>query len=283
MRSRFGCLTVAVLARKFSAFPISDCWSNPAQRSNLFTAFSQAGTSITGKYGGTWLGLTICKKLVEAMGGEIGLDSKPGVSSTFHFTACFGAPVAQVSRSTGFGELDVPGKHTEQRPNPSPSRHAEYLQAQQYMHGRRLLLVDDSAENQDVTVEILQAAGKLVDVANDGRQALRMVSEARYDGVLMDCMMPVIDGFETTQKIRAAWQPADLPILAMHSQATANIREKCLASGMNDCLAKPIDHAELFVTLARWVKPALTFYRDFPISQGCICIFLTNGILHSCE
>jgi CheY-like chemotaxis protein/HPt (histidine-containing phosphotransfer) domain-containing protein len=106
-----------------------------------------------------------------------------------------------------------------------------------------------------LALEILQAAGIRVDVAHNGSQAVGMVGRNPYDGVLMDCQMPVMDGFEATRQIRADGRFAQLPILAMTANAMSGDRELCLASGMSDHIGKPIDITQLFATLARWIKP----------------------------
>jgi len=117
-----------------------------------------------------------------------------------------------------------------------------------------LLLVDDDTFSRKLALEILRRPGICVEVANNGAEAIEQLGHANYAAVLMDCQMPVMDGFEATRKIRADKRYADLPILAMSGDATEADRQKCLECGMNDCIAKPIDVGQLFNTLARWIK-----------------------------
>jgi PAS domain S-box-containing protein len=134
-------------------------------------------------------------------------------------------------------------------------RAARQLDQRAVLRGARLLLVEDNAINREVALDLLNGAGALVRVAGDGREALEMLSRHEFDGVLMDCQMPVMDGFAAARAIRA--QPAlhDLPVIAMTASAMVGDREKVLAAGMNDHIAKPINVDEMFATLARWVRP----------------------------
>jgi CheY-like chemotaxis protein len=122
--------------------------------------------------------------------------------------------------------------------------------------GVRILLVEDNAINKELAVELLTSAGIEVTVASDGRQALDILQRQRFDGVLMDCQMPVMDGYEATHRLRQQLHLYDLPVIAMTANAMVGDREKVLAAGMNDHIAKPIKIEELFATLARWVRPA---------------------------
>ena len=133
---------------------------------------------------------------------------------------------------------------------------AEQRRAAEALAGARLLLVEDNPTNRELALEILGQAGVCVDVAGDGEEALQKVASGRYDGVLMDCQMPVMDGYEATRRLRADPAHAGLPVIAMTANVMAGDRERCLASGMNDHISKPIDLVQLFTTLARWVKPA---------------------------
>ncbi|GHD01188.1 hybrid sensor histidine kinase/response regulator [Pseudorhodoferax aquiterrae] len=122
--------------------------------------------------------------------------------------------------------------------------------------GARVLLVEDNALNQELALDLLAQAGLHVVVAEHGRQALETLArDADFDGVLMDCQMPVMDGFEATRAIRAEARWANLPVLAMTANAMAGDRERVLAAGMNDHISKPIDVDEMFVTMARWIRP----------------------------
>lgn len=347
------------------------------QRDKLFTAFSQADSTTSRKYGGTGLGLTISKKIVEMMDGEIGVKSEIGVGSSFYFTAKFGvqseqrhltlnaedvqglrilvvddnesareilqnilqylkfdvssvgdgeAAIVELKRAqlegrayglalvdwmmpvmdgvetirriradkelslvpafvmvTAYSQeellgqsvglniagvlvkpvspstlldsiLGALGKEVVQRTR-KHEKEANCIEAESMMRGAYLLLVEDNAVNQELALEILQDAGLRVDVANNGAEAVEKVMQVDYDGVLMDCQMPVMDGFEATRKIREDARFADLPILAMTANAMAGDKEKCILSGMNDHIPKPIDVAELFLTMARWIKP----------------------------
>ncbi|RZU47853.1 PAS domain S-box-containing protein [Fluviicoccus keumensis] len=215
------------------------------QSGKLFQPFTQADSSTSRKYGGTGLGLVICQRLVELMSGEIGVESEPGVGSLFYFTARF-------SRAPAAGAADPvisDGRVSSQRDT-------RERQARASLAGAWLLLAEDNADNQEMAVEILQQAGIRVDVANNGEEAVAKAAQATYDGVLMDCQMPVMDGFEATRRLRRLPGMADLPILAMTANTMSGDKEKCLAAGMNDYIAKPIDVAELFLTLSRWVHPS---------------------------
>jgi signal transduction histidine kinase/CheY-like chemotaxis protein/HPt (histidine-containing phosphotransfer) domain-containing protein len=124
--------------------------------------------------------------------------------------------------------------------------------------GSRLLLVEDNVINQEIACELLGAAGVEVHVAADGLEALRALDHQHFDGVLMDCQLPVLDGYETTRAMRRDPRWRDLPVIAMTANAMAGDKAKVLAAGMNDHVAKPINVADLFATLARWVRPAST-------------------------
>ena len=124
------------------------------------------------------------------------------------------------------------------------------------LRGARLLLVDDNPINREVAESLLQSAGVTVAVACNGQEALEMLERERYDGVLMDCQMPVLDGYEATRRLRRQPQWQDLPVIAMTANAMVGDREKALAAGKNDHIAKPIRVDEMYGTLARWVRPA---------------------------
>ncbi|MGV8867315.1 MAG: response regulator [Janthinobacterium svalbardensis] len=352
----------------------------PPQRSKLFQAFTQADTSTTRHHGGTGLGLTISKRLVEMMEGEIDLVSEAGVGSTFFFTARFG--LAAVPRDSlpvppqfqglrvlvvddnpsareifvnmltalGFDARAVFGgvlaigavaqARTEGRPyglvlmdwkmpgmngldtlagiradaagiDATPAcimvtafhrealleaarqrelpldgvlnkpvsastlldqisfvfggvtgqsrktqRQSSYRDDERALRGAWLLLVEDNEVNQEVAQHILNDAGIRVDIASNGAIALAKIEENAYDGVLMDCQMPVMDGYQATRKLRQDPRYSDLPVIAMTANAMVGDKEKCLDAGMNDFIAKPIDVAQLFGTLARWIAPA---------------------------
>ncbi len=202
----------------------------PEQSTHLFESFYQADASTTRRYGGTGLGLSISRRLVEAMGGRIWADSEPGKGSTFHFTARFGvASAAQV----------------EALPDPQEALRID---------GVRLLVVDDNETNQVIARRILEDAGAQVSVAQNGLEAVTSVHVDDFDAVLMDVHMPVMDGYEATQRIRANPRYAELPIIAMTASATVRDRERCNEAGMNAHVSKPIDVTELVATLRKFVR-----------------------------
>ena len=209
------------------------------QINRLFQSFEQADTATTRKFGGTGLGLAISKGLVKAMGGEVGVQSSPGSGSCFWFTALLGSePVAthedasdQLPPSTGLRSL----------------------------RGARVLLVEDNEINQEVAQEMLRRAGLEVDLAEDGQIAIDRVKAsfaagAPYDVVLMDMQMPVVDGMTATRQIRLNHKTEHLPIIAMTANAMGSDRDRCLASGMNDFVSKPIEPERLWKTLQTWVQ-----------------------------
>jgi PAS domain S-box-containing protein len=207
----------------------------------LFQAFEQADSSTTRKYGGTGLGLAITRRLAALMGGEVGVESTPGQGSTFWFTVRLG------QRDGAIPQQVVKKAATESPEERMVRDHA----------GARVLLVEDNPINQEVAVSLLHEGGLVVDVANDGAQAVQKVEANDYDLILMDMQMPVMDGLDATRAIRRlpGWG-ANVPILAMTANAFGEDRERCLDAGMNDYVAKPVDPEFLFTTMLRWLPPA---------------------------
>ncbi len=142
------------------------------------------------------------------------------------------------------------------RPTRTAKREEAMLGHQAMLRGARVLLVEDNAINREIAATVLTRAGLHVSLAGDGREALDMLERQRFDGVLMDCQMPVMDGYAATRALRLEPRFRDLPVIAMTANAMVGDRDKVLAAGMNDHVAKPIKVDEMFATLARWIRPS---------------------------
>jgi len=202
----------------------------------LFRVFEQADNSTTRKYGGTGLGLVITRRLAELMGGESGVESSPGIGSTFWFTV----RLNKVERREELDSLE--------------SMDADTLIRQRYQ-GHRILLVDDEPINLEVARSLLENTGLVADTAEDGVEAVERATQTRYALILMDVQMPRLDGLQATRQIRALPAYRDVPILAMTANAFAEDKARCLAAGMIDTLIKPFSPTQLFAALIKHLEP----------------------------
>ncbi len=213
----------------------------PEQCGKMFQSFSQADASTTRKYGGTGLGLAISKNLVELMHGKIWVESEAGKGSTFHFHIRLGVQDA--------AQAALPDRAHENE--------AMAAEAMAQLKGARILLTEDNEMNQELAMELLSQAGIEVVLANNGQEAVDILNkDAKFDGVLMDCQMPVMDGYTATREIRKNPAFEKLPIIAMTANAMAGDKEKVIEAGMWDHIAKPLNVGEMFATIAKWIKPA---------------------------
>ena len=367
---------------------------DPATQHKLFEPFTQADASTSRRFGGTGLGLAISRRLVQLMGGELDVDSRPGHGSRFHFTVALALQATADSQPAVATEQNLPalrillvddntsareilsgmaravGLHADTAPDGEEAlrllasadvggqpydvalldwkmpgmggvecasriararlRHSpplvlmmsaysredlmEELAARHLsvaatltkpitpsalvdacltavgrgsarvtrrdlrehllqdhrarLAGCRVLLVEDNAINQEVARGLLMQAGIEMQVAENGREALDALSRETFDGVLMDCQMPIMDGYVATQAIRQNPRWRNLPVIAMTANAMIGDRDKALAAGMNDHVTKPIDVNEFFVTLGRWLRPSAQAQASLPTPFG---------------
>ncbi len=206
------------------------------QQKKLFRAFTQADTSTTREYGGTGLGLIISQKLVNLMGGGIKVSSEPQKGSTFDFCVSF----------------EIPGGRPESMPVDEPN-HQQIIES---LKGANILIVEDNEINQELALELLRINGLTATTANDGQEALDLISRHAFDLVLMDCMMPVMDGYEATLRIRQQDEYRNLPIIALTANAMKPDIRKALDVGMNAHIAKPIDPDQMLAVMYQCLESA---------------------------
>ncbi|MEP7284793.1 MAG: ATP-binding protein [Chloroflexota bacterium] len=224
-------------------------------KSQLFKPFSQANGSTTRRFGGSGLGLAICQRLVEMMGGKIGVDSEPNQGSTFWFTVQLKLPTNMdaddIATMRGLLARAVPNRAV---PESAVAAHLNHQDAAKPADRPLILLVEDNIVNQELASLHLERLGYAVEAVSTGEEALTAVDKKPYVLVLMDCMMPGMDGLETTRQIRK--READtgkrIPIVALTANAMQGDRARCLAAGMDDYLAKPIDFKLLLSIIQQW-------------------------------
>ncbi len=194
----------------------------------MFDAFQQADSSISRRYGGTGLGLPIARTLAERMGGTLHARSEEGLGSVFTLEI----PLALHRPTASVALAPVSGGHGE---------------------GRKVLLVEDNPVNQTVIDAMLRGLGFDVSLATDGAQAIDRARNGLFAAILMDCRLPIVDGYEATRQIRQLPEYAQVPIIALTANALQGDRESCLRAGMNDYLAKPFKRMDLQQILQQWL------------------------------
>jgi signal transduction histidine kinase/ActR/RegA family two-component response regulator/HPt (histidine-containing phosphotransfer) domain-containing protein len=197
------------------------------QKKSLFRVFTQGDASTSRKYGGTGLGLAICKRIVELMGGEISVESQVGIGSRFSFTV----------------KLEIVDSISQSNEGINPGITAELFK------NKRILLVEDSAINLQMTKEILENMGIETDTADSGPEAIRKVGRNKYEAVLMDIRMPGMDGYEATKRIRESEGKDSVPIVALTADAVEGVAQKAREAGMDGYLTKPLEPIRLLEIL----------------------------------
>lgn len=223
------------IALKFSVYD-TGIGIAPEDQTRIFDAFTQVESSSTRKYEGTGLGLTICRKIISLMDGEIGVESTLGQGSVFWFAV----PLEVIHAHS---QMNMPDQTSQQEANSQDIR---------------ILVVEDAPVNQMLVMQILSKLGYQADAVENGQQALDRLEAEDFDLVLMDCQMPVLNGYEATQEIRQreSGQDRHIPIIGLTAYAMTGDREKCLEAGMDDYLSKPIRVQMLADLLQKWLSPA---------------------------
>ncbi len=198
----------------------------------LFGAFHQVDASMSREAGGSGLGLAVCRQVANLMGGAVGVRSNPGIGSTFWLTVSLARLATPLPN-------DVPRAMPDRQRDP--------------LRGARILVAEDNPINRELAVCLLEAVGAVVDAVEDGRLAVEQATRVAYDCILMDLQMPVMDGLEATRRLRENPATRQVPVLALTANSSREDRARCMDSGMDDVIAKPIVPADLYASMACWL------------------------------